>query len=283
MSSPRTSSAGAPAGVNETAKGVTPGRHCIDARCIRHARAHPQLQTCADLCVPYLTRKIARLESGTTKNDEGAKFTSCARTLQDLSQRKGVSAIIKCPECPWMFRRRSKRIRDFQGAWEVACKADNPADIDGNPTHIFRYRRRTGVRNVIQAGIPQRIAMMIAGNRSRSVFERYNIVSERDLQGAARRLGNCISQMAGAESRNTSGTLLGTPAKPGRQTGEDKLLITTGVSHCAKVAELADAPDLGSGPARGGGSSPPFRTKLSFQWVGGANDTGCFCRPDIKV
>ena len=33
----------------------------------------------------------------------------------------------------------------------------------------------------------------------------------------------------------------------------------------AKVAELADAPDLGSGPARGGGSSPPFRTKPSFQ------------------
>ena len=27
----------------------------------------------------------------------------------------------------------------------------------------------------------------------------------------------------------------------------------------AKVAELADAPDLGSGPARGGGSSPSFR------------------------
>ena len=29
----------------------------------------------------------------------------------------------------------------------------------------------------------------------------------------------------------------------------------------AKVAELADAPDLGSGTARCGGSSPPFRTK----------------------
>ena|GEM_PF-3425700 len=28
----------------------------------------------------------------------------------------------------------------------------------------------------------------------------------------------------------------------------------------AKVAELADAPDLGSGTARCGGSSPPFRT-----------------------
>ena len=30
------------------------------------------------------------------------------------------------------------------------------------------------------------------------------------------------------------------------------------------MAELADAPDLGSGPARGGGSSPPFRTN---HWV----------------
>ena len=28
---------------------------------------------------------------------------------------------------------------------------------------------------------------------------------------------------------------------------------------CAKVAELADAPDLGSGTERCGGSSPPFR------------------------
>ena len=30
------------------------------------------------------------------------------------------------------------------------------------------------------------------------------------------------------------------------------------------MAELADAPDLGSGPARGGGSSPPFRTNDLF-------------------
>ena len=32
-------------------------------------------------------------------------------------------------------------------------------------------------------------------------------------------------------------------------------------SKNAKVAELADAPDLGSGTERCGGSSPPFRTK----------------------
>ncbi len=50
----------------------------------------------------------------------------------------------------------------------------------------------------------------------------------------------------------------------------------------AKVAELADAPDLGSGAARRGGSSPPFRTKtqataLSIVLL------QAFCTPDIGV
>ena len=35
----------------------------------------------------------------------------------------------------------------------------------------------------------------------------------------------------------------------------------------AKVAELADAPDLGSGGETRGGSSPPFRTTLIPQDV----------------
>src|SRR2546425_990422 len=40
-------------------------------------------------------------------------------------------------------------------------------------------------------------------------------------------------------------------------------LLSGCVSACiAKVAELADAPDLGSGGETRGGSSPPFRTKL---------------------
>jgi len=117
-----------------------------------------------------------------TKTDEPRIYPldeELIRVFGVLSQRNNSS--------PYVFVNRmgKDRVRDFYFSWRKACS--EAAEWVNKPylkDIIFHDLRRTAVRNMIRAGIPRRIAMMISGHRTESVFERYNIVSPEDLQEA---------------------------------------------------------------------------------------------------
>ncbi|MCL4820367.1 MAG: site-specific integrase [Vicinamibacteria bacterium] len=141
-----------------------------------------------------------RLDPGTTKNRKGREFpyarmpelvavVEAQRATTKAAQAKGIV-------CPHVFHRDGRPIRDYRGAWRTAVEK---AGLPGRIPHDFR---RTAVRNLVRAGVAEHTAMMLTGHKTRSVFDRYDIVNAADLRDAVSRLAATTGTEKGQSRRS---------------------------------------------------------------------------------
>jgi integrase len=122
--------------------------------------------------------RTIRLEPGTTKNKDGREVTMTTTIHNLLTQcvagKSSADSVLTRPD--------GKPVRDFRETWANACKS---AGVSGL---LFHDLRRTAARNLRRAGIAEGVIMKIGGWRTRSVFERYAIVSQTDIADALKKL-----------------------------------------------------------------------------------------------
>jgi hypothetical protein len=149
-----------------------------------------------------------------------------------------------------VFHRHGRRLVRFDTAWT------RPARGNGLPRLLFPDLRRSGARNCRRAGVGEDVIQRIGGWKTASMLKRYNIVDERDLAEAGRaslRLSHGRGQRSadhradrGCSDRTPRGQTRTEHGQSGRgggcadPRGSRKFLR----SHCAGMAELADAADL---------------------------------------
>ena len=86
-----------------------------------------------------------------------------------------------------VFHRNGRRIKDIRGSWERTCRE---AGLSGRIPYDFR---RTAIRNMVRAGIPEQVAMQISGHKTMVCFTRYNSFREPDLIAAADRFNTYLT------------------------------------------------------------------------------------------
>jgi len=157
---------------------------------------------------------IVQLEVGETKNDEGRTVyldDELKQIFEDQWEERKQNAVLT----PYVFTNEdgTNKVKEFRKTWNQACRATGLGygyrtsnsyvkkwedKFSAGPT--FHDFRRTAVRNMVRAGIPERVAMMISGHKTRSVFERYNIVSDADLKQAAQKQAEYLNSQTTAKT-----------------------------------------------------------------------------------
>lgn len=136
-----------------------------------------------------------RIEGSATKEGKGRQFPLIPRlrsVLEEQRERKREVEEATGREVTALFfyyrdtpngqARAGDPIRNFRSAWKTA------ATKAGVPDLLVHDLRRSAVRNAVRAGVPENTAMAYSGHRTRSILDRYDIVSERDLREGGEKL-----------------------------------------------------------------------------------------------
>ena len=154
---------------------------------------------------------VIRLRAENAKNGE-ARTVTLGGELGELIERRKADRQVKTKGgvmllAALVFHHQGEPVGDFRKAWGTASVAAGlgrfvcgncKQPVDGHwcarcntaarySGRIFHDFRRTAVRNMVRAGVPERVAMSISGHKTRSIFDRYNIVNEADLRDAMQR------------------------------------------------------------------------------------------------
>lgn len=146
------------------------------------------------------------LKAGTVRLYEDQTKSGEARTLPLPDALLPMLAAVK-PKVGQVFA-----VGTFRKAWITACKKAGLGTVEKGKQNggygvysglIVHDLRRSAVRNFVRAGIPESFAMKISGHKTRSVFERYNIVSEADMRQAMQAVqsGTNVVQIGRKQSR----------------------------------------------------------------------------------
>jgi integrase len=152
-----------------------------------------------------LLARTMRLEPGTTKNRDGREVTM----TETIYRLMCVLLAGNDPDDFVFTRKDGTPVRDFRKTWWAACIragvgkmicSDCSRPVSGKKCDacnsdnikykglIFHDLRRTAARNLRRAGVAEGVIQKIGGWRTRSVFERYAIVSQADIVDAMKML-----------------------------------------------------------------------------------------------
>ncbi len=152
---------------------------------------------------------------------------------------------MRAPSLMLICHRGGVRLESLKHSWRKACErvglgkmVEDPESRNliwvGPIPHDFR---RTAVRNMVRAGIPEKIAMAISGHKTRSVFDRYNIVNETDLARAAKSLSGYFEREKQASMGTLAGTLTETLQSLSHNQGPELVGITESGVELARGIE----------------------------------------------